>query len=575
MANPEKANPEKKVRTLIPGLDKVLDGGLVAPPRVEAAKAPKPEGRDGLVVLVKGKSGCGKSTLALQMAAGLARSLHGRAHYYTLEQDPRNETAHFQAKLDAMCQGHDELRANLVSFNPNSTGHSPSELPYSGDSTPLARALDVVSTEDLAGARDLGVPPVIVVDGLNAIPGDERRWYVDFSQMVRRLRFHSRFSIIVYEPSESPDDDWIDYLVDMIIAMEADQHTGAIEYLLHRLTIPKSRYQRAALGWQQYKLGKEGIQIYPSIHFIVHRPKSMQDSFDGSLTALRPAARPAKVRRVRGAPGSPSVVEHVLGVPSVERGSCTVLLGARGTFKSILSLDFLFRGANRNDAGLLVSLIDNQPTVIAQATCPLRKLGRSCVQSGLRRCAQQKAKSCHDKVFVFHQRPGCIAPPEFFHYLSERLNRPKAGPAIKRVAFWDLTQLEYRFPLFSDEKMFLPALVDLCKARDVALLIMGAGNAALTRAASAMADNVVFCWRDTVANTEGPPEECLALYVDRTQGKLGSEGKALYSLPVKRDGGTLLGFDPALRESESEITAAPEKIRRIVEFQDIQAPATR
>jgi len=38
--------------------------------------------------------------------------------------------------------------------------------------------------------------------------------------------------------------------------------------------------------------------------------------------------------------------------------------------------------------------------------------------------------------------------------------------------------------------------MDLFKSKKIKSLFMGAGNAQYIAAASAMADNVIFCWRD-------------------------------------------------------------------------------
>lgn len=682
-----------RVSTGIPGLDSVLRKGLEPPPHGKQkvpgssqsavdgsseqlvgregrgsgsqpavdSSSGKLVGKDGLVVLIKGKAGCGKSTLALQMAVGLTASLRERgqgsslAHYYTLEQNPQNESVHLAVKFADLRNQQGKQLPNLVSFNPNMPREDKSGERFVSDSNPLVRALDVL--HETGKSTDAAV---VVLDGLNAVPGDERR-YIDFSRMVSKLRASAQFSIIAYEPSDGTGDDWIDYLVDTIIVLEADQHVGAIEYLLHRLTITKSRYQNAALGWHQYKIRKEGIEVYPSIHYLVHAPDSMKTSFKESLV-------PVGRRSVSSSTGNrdavaAAIVEQVLGESVIELGSCTVLLGARGTYKSILCLDYLFTGAKQKEEGLLVSLIDNKDNVISQAMCPMSARGKCRWPTGTKGefcevpCGAAK---CGERVFVFHQRPGCVAPPEFFHYLSASLGgepdenaekqssvgkahgraanesqlqhteSPKVSavsgrlPAavaeggevtsvgdqppeaksttlveetantierravpIRRLAFWDLTQLEYRFPLFSDEKMFLPALVDLCKKRKVALLIMGAGNSALTRAASAMADNVIFCWRDekkkgerlpcgvdskspeATSPSDGP---YLAMYVDRRQGDLGKEGKALYVLELDSEG-ALKDLIPHKVDTASlgGLEYAQSKIRGIAEFQDIPA----
>ena len=109
---------------------------------------------------------------------------------------------------------------------------------------------------------------------------------------------------------------------------------------------------------------------------------------------------------------------------------------------------------------------------------------------------------------------------------------------IRRLVFWDITQMDYRFPLFKEDKMLLPALMDAFKTNGIKSLFMGAGNADNTRAASAMADHVLFCWRSLSHWNNSPlhqtekSQSSLMLYVDRTSLGSSRSGKALYALPV-------------------------------------------
>ena len=93
--------------------------------------------------------------------------------------------------------------------------------------------------------------------------------------------------------------------------------------------------------------------------------------------------------------------------------------------------------------------------------------------------------------------------------------------------------------------MFLPAMMDFFKTNGLVTLFMGAGNADNTKAASAMADHVLFCWRsyDTLknstnnvdlgaVNSEDQPRASLMLYEDRTSPSAEQPGKNLYRIPI-------------------------------------------
>ena len=115
------------------------------------------------------------------------------------------------------------------------------------------------------------------------------------------------------------------------------------------------------------------------------------------------------------------------------------------------------------------------PNIERGLECPCRKGCPNC-EHGLIRHA-----------IAFCQRPGYITPAEFFYYVQERIARPLKDGPIQRLVFWDLTQMDYRFPLFKEDKMLLPTLLDTFKTKGLKSLFMGAGNAENTRAASAMA----------------------------------------------------------------------------------------
>jgi len=245
-------------------------------------------------------------------------------------------------------------------------------------------------------------------------------------------------------------------------------------------------------------------------------------------------------------------IEKILIDP--EPGSFTAIFGARATFKTSLILKFLYN-SNKEQMkakgdSLLLSLVDNLGTLKDICYCPMaKKYSNSGDKTHKANCIE-----CHKNFYLFHQRSGCVASHEFFYNIDKRISEheKKTGKKIARLAFWDLTQLEYRFPLLAADPMFLPGLVEYTKKNKIALIVMGAGNSKLTPAASAIADNVIFCWRTELNsdNLEIPfawnkvknknlknRDELLCIYVDRCQGHLGNEGKELTFIPVNKEQG--------------------------------------
>lgn len=426
--------------------------------------------------------------------------------------------------------------------------------------------------------KDRDKLPVVVLDGLSLLSAAERET-IELQRLVEFMRQSFQLAILVYEPNEDESTS-LDHHADLVIDLARRTIEKPLAYTIHELCIRKARYQEAALGHHQFKIRGSGIAVFPSLHFQVHHHNYMDLELKRSSSEDKwEPAPPEKEKEedkhfdATNASNPGSIIDLIF---DPKHGESVVLLGSRNSFKTQLCLDFLSRGfwgcptadptqskskANPNaEKGLLVSLIDNAPDIERGLACPWRRsLFKDHALSSVpcKDCLSHLL--CHARSFC--QRPGCITPAEFFHYLRERILYTKDAndsdkPRVKRVVFWDLTQMDYRFPLFKEDKMLLPALMDFFKTKGIKSLFMGAGNADNTRAASAMADYVLFCWRSTLL-TEGPKANTpdhfragetvapvstkpgavgsLMLYVDRTTAASGQSGKALYRIPIYED----------------------------------------
>jgi KaiC/GvpD/RAD55 family RecA-like ATPase len=473
---------------------------------------------------------------------------------------------------------------------------SPDEPFGAGRSRSLGalRMLDAI-VEELQGnapaaERDRASRPVIVIDGLSLLTNSEREM-LEIEGIVDRLRQLSQIGIIVYEPNEDESVN-LDHHADMVIELQRKELKDPMAYLIHEICLKKARYQETALGQHQFKIRRSGLVFFPSLHFQIQHPSHMD------FEVIRSAQEPYKPEGIpdneKADPKSEcSVIDMIFPVQKSnkgksdkgksdkgksdkgesdkgesdkgesdkgesDKGESIMLFGSRGTFKTELTLDFLARGSigcpwhkepRTLEKGLLVSLIDNSPSVEWGLWCPWRE-----ARYGFNRCTECKSDK-GQKVLLRHARPfrqppGCISSAEFVYYLEEVIGRlqPKGDkPArLSRLVFWDLTQLDHRFPLLKADHLLLPALIDIFKQKGLRSLFMGAENATHTQAASAMADNVLFCWRSRTSNPkewESVPKSCaglegdwkyqetLMLYVDRAAA---SERPAasLYKIPI-------------------------------------------
>ena len=375
---------------------------------------------------------------------------------------------------------------------------------------------------------------ILFLDGLNFLDQDNTN-FLNLHSLIYLMRQKTILSLIIYEP-DAHGDNTIEYMVDMVIELRSVFTTEGVNYSLHDLRISKSRYQNVALGWQQYKIRSFGLSIFPSIHFIVHKQDALVNEY---LNSKKPISQ-FDTAKLKEKTNHGSLIECALN--GVKPGSTTALLGTRGTFKSRLTLDFLYAGSKHGEKGMLVSLIDDRDTSLSTFKCPKSSTTDKTIED----CPE-----CRNLLYLFHQRPGCVTSAEFLNALKRRIDDDEEdNNKIKRIAFWDLTQIEYRFPFFSEDKMFLPALMDLCKENDTSLVIMGSENNKFSNAISAMAENLIFVWRDKYLKTDKHSQEkkeadILAMYVERCEGKIGSEGQELIGIDLKPDDkvGTILSVN--------------------------------
>jgi hypothetical protein len=398
--------------------------------------------------------------------------------------------------------------------------------------------------------------PVVVIDGLSLLSSSERDM-LELQGIVDRLRQLSQIGILVYEPS-AEESTSLDHHADLVMELSSRTLATPMAYLVHEFWIKKARYQETALGQHQFKIRRSGLVFFPSVHFQVQHPSYMDfELIRSTAKEYKPALavennNPSDQHAEPPSGVGPFVEGSILDlIFDPKPGESIVLLGSRGTFKTELCLDFLAQGcpaerASQLDNGLLISLIDNSPNIEKGVACPWHRV-RMCKED----CTPNaKCNQCADyilrKVRPFKQPPGCISSSELLHYLIEAVSRLKdLSPELSRLIFWDLTQLDYRFPLLKDDPMLLPAMMDVFKSRNLKSLFMGAENATNTPAANAMADNVIFCWRSKhkVRNITNKASQvpsrslkwiqsgCLMLYVDRASSRE-RPAKSLYRIPI-------------------------------------------
>jgi len=479
-------------------LDELLSGGITLPHT--PSEHPNP-----LTILLTGPPGTGKTLFALQ----LCHSWGGGVQL----QVPGEKSAHSIPALKSWYVT-TEAHPPWITDNLDSLGWSNLDRiatkpnPEVGE---RARLL-IESTRDLERLRELAQPgahdestffkwihllqeerghqhDVIVVDSLNTIPSakDKTQLYDSFASLAR-----SRCLILIVILDSAPDDSghhhW-EFLSDVVMRFDWRRQHG--DYTVRTLEVVKTRYQKHVWGRQHQikilsdvsSLGADkpttdqdtgfqrlrahpylpcgGVTVYPSIHWVLSRykrniPTTTTDYLTSSIPHLN----------------------HALGKtsPGFPKGRCTALVGARGGHKSHVGYSQVLTDILVNDQkALVVSLRDNENTTKTKMTEVLAEV-KSASQSrtgGIH--GTIKSLTSVDEMLeeglleIDYYHPGYITPEEFFNRLLLSINRLRGTGRSTNVTlfFNSLDQLWSRFPLCSEESVFVPGLINTLNAEGV------------------------------------------------------------------------------------------------------------
>ena len=318
-----------RLATGIPGLDLILEGGLLA----------------GGVYLVQGPPGSGKTILANQLCFHQARSGR-RAIYFTLLSD--SHAAMF-GHLERMAFFAGELVGDAVVYF---SGYKVLEEEGIGG---LARLIGKTMAD-----RD---PSVVVVDGF-VTASDAAHAPGDLKQFVRQVQtFSASLSCTTLLLGSSPARPAVlpeHTVVDGIIELSDD--LNGLRSLRH-LQVRKMRGTREIRGCHTIEITDQGMAVHTR--------------FEVGSTVARHGNAVGDARRGFGIAELDAMMNG--GVPA---GSITMLLGASGAGKTTTALQFIAAGAAAGEPGLYFSMYE-QPDALLAKSDRLHLGLRGAVEAGL------------------------------------------------------------------------------------------------------------------------------------------------------------------------------------------------
>lgn len=489
MAAVKMTDSENLMRTGVAGLDDVLGGGLT-PNRL---------------YLLEGTPGAGKTTIALQFLMEGAR-LGESVLYVTL-----SET---ETELQGVARSHGwdlaslhmrEMLPTQETLQPEEqyTMFHPSEVELS--ETTLRILKDV---EQLAPSR-------IVFDSLSELrllSGNSLRYR---RQILALKQFFSgrQCTVMLLDDMTAREHDLqVQSIAHAVIRLEQlHSDYGAAR---RRLVVVKYRGKDFRGGYHDYKIARGGLQVFPRLVASEHQPGVAQTQIASGITSL----------------------DALLG-GGIDKGTSTLFLGAPGTGKSTVAVQFALAAARRGEHAALF-IFDESVTTLCTRCASMDMDLRPYIESGL--------------IAIKQVDPGELSPGELVHGIRVAVLEQHAQVVV-------IDSLNGYLNAMPDERFLIVQLHELLTflgQAGVATLLVGAQHGMIGSQmhapvdASYLADAVVL-----LRYFEHAGEVRQAISVMKKRG--GAHERSIRAFSMDSDG---LHVGEPLREFRGILTGVPTPI---------------
>ena len=426
---------------------------------------------------------------------------------------------------------------------------------YYFSNTPIQQLNSILSDIENINGTDggPGYVPCIVLDGITQMAFEDLK-DVNFTHLERVFRRKALVSILVFNENER--DVLTTCNADIIIELGREEKQVQ-NYTFYRLQILKSIYQSMAYGWHRYKKREFGIEIFCSPHLLLHKHRFMdrtlrathsgvmdltfemfEDEYESdnindylsekekdkidkkALKKLYEEFKNADERKV---------LEQVLLNPvergKVSTGTVTALIGPPNTCKRFLAMGYAFYSCCQpsqevEQNALIIFMDKGENTMQKRMLCPamLSKMNHVTNKGESKKQCPNECHTCYKHLRSFELRMGCIGTDEFCFYLKELLRVAKeSGHPINRIIIDDLQKVQYSFPFFSSDSLFLTTVISLCRERNVDILFLCDKEIELAKELSVLADNVIRTER-IVSDQSGGQLAEVKLTIDKYSG---------------------------------------------------------
>jgi circadian clock protein KaiC len=313
--------PQDRVPTGVPGLDSVLNGGLL---------------RRG-VYMIQGRPGAGKTILSNQVCFHHAAA-GGRVLYATL-----------------LAETHERLLFNLEPLTFFDASRIPEQIAYLSafatlEAGGLKGLVEVLRREVRARKATL-----LVVDGLVTVE-ESAETKRDFKKFIHELQIHATFAdctILLLTSTNAEPVGPEHTMVDGVIELSDNRWGRRAE---RELEVKKFRGSGYLRGGHAFQISRDGITVLPRLEALLQEP-SRHDPCH-------------KARVPTGISGLDQMLQG--GLPCA---STSVLFGSTGVGKTTFGLHFL-NESSKSEPGLLFGFYETPPRILLKAEALGLDLGK-------------------------------------------------------------------------------------------------------------------------------------------------------------------------------------------------------
>lgn len=361
--------------------------------------------------------------------------------------------------------------------------------------------------------------------------------------LVESVKKNRRIAILIMNEGIDVAMNDTDILIDLTNKSE-------FGYVFHYMTLFNNSPKYSMTSLHQYKTRDFGIEVFPNLHTYNLTKRSFHRSFIYThADVLGDTYLHYVNRKLKSNPNDDCIsygdylnskkqnyqtaLESMMPLGSVDYisydllnkifmpkqktiGLVTAVVGRGNTYKRFLTIGSAFSSAVQGEDTLLVLLNKEKGLIQKRMSCPAR----------LKQCAHKdKCENCYKYFHLMNIYSEYITADEFVYILNQHIIlKYGQNRKIGRIIIDGLQAIDYSLPFLKNNRMFLSAVMNLCREKNIMLYVISDKKAELCGELVALADNVVY----TDKNHDGNPR----VFIERCSGHYNPPSK-LYCGEIK------------------------------------------